>query len=679
MAKKSGSPGSDLPKPPKPASKASKPKAPKPEADEISPAGAAEPKAKNKKGFDTWITPKDRVCLYAAAQILPSSVHEATRLKIPFVTYFKDPAVAKSNPVLDFDEKFDVNWEPGLTDGPTSARFAVVDYNADTGHLAPPAVWDEDQNKFVSNGSPLDRHSTDLFQFHQVSVWALLQRALEFFENANALGRRIPWAFAGNRLTVVPHAGYGENAFYDRASKSLQFYYFDSDEGTVYTCLSTDIVNHEFGHAVLDGVRPYYNESSQVETGAFHEFMGDMTAILLSLRNNEFRGKIAAKTHGDMKNDDVLSSIAAEFGKAVEGTPYLRTAQNLLTMADVEGSTSPHRVSQVLTGAMFDLLMKLTDHYMIVGDDSVPQGSEPSSLGESKTSPKKAFWKAAERMQRTAIQPLDLLPPVDVTFHDYAMAVCRAQQLASPIDPHGYHNMIVDAFHKRGILDDQDVARLKSNGYLYDRMRVSVYHDVDEISRSRAAAYRFLDDNREDLLIPAFQDFVIADLYDANKHNRQSARLPRQVVLEYVWREDVALNGPEYGKFNGQMTTMLCGGTLVLDDNGNVLSWVRKSGTQPYGKPGRRGVAEDWKAAVEEGTKRREAFLKSLVAQIAAGRVGAVIGTEKGLMGTRMPPLTAESDGGLIQFRLSPHMHLSEDHQNQDEEDAGGRQWEISC
>ena len=68
--------------------------------------------------------------------------------------------------------------------------------------------------------------------------------------------RKNLWAFEGNRLIVLPHAGYGENAYYDRASKSLQFYYFNGPGTTVYTCLSSDIVNHEFGHAVLDGVRP---------------------------------------------------------------------------------------------------------------------------------------------------------------------------------------------------------------------------------------------------------------------------------------------------------------------------------------------------------------------------------------------------------------------------------------
>ena len=115
----------------------------------------------------------------------------------------------------------------------------------------------------ASKGQTLDKSAVDTFQFHQVSVWALLQCALAFFEDPSALGRSIPWAFEGNRLIVVPHAGYGENAFYDRDSKSLQFYYFGSDGETVYTCLSTDIVNHEFGHAVLDGMRPLFNESTR--------------------------------------------------------------------------------------------------------------------------------------------------------------------------------------------------------------------------------------------------------------------------------------------------------------------------------------------------------------------------------------------------------------------------------
>jgi len=637
-------------------------------------ARGAAPRATPRPSFTVRISPDDRVALYAVARYIPSSLERAGQLQIPFTTYMQDPAVAKDNPALSFNEHLLVDWEPGLGDGPTSARFAIVDYNADTDELTPPAEWKEKLQKFVIGDQVIEQKTAHLPQFHQVSVWATLQRALAFFEDGSALGRRIPWAFEGNRLIVVPRAGYGENAFYDRNSKSLQFYYFGSDPDIVYTCLSTDIVNHEFGHAVLDGIRPLYNEGSLVQTGAFHEFIGDLTAILLTLRNGDLRQHVAKATEGDMAKADAISSIAEEFGKNVSGRPYLRTARNEDNMSAMKGETSVHRVSTVLTGAMFDILVELAKHYRGQPEEPSVEGEAPSPELK-RPSPAQAFWRAADRMQRTAIQPLDLLPPVDVTFRDYALAVCRSQQLADPIDPEGYYRMLIKVFRQRGILSRQDRRRLTQPQYLHDRLRLCVYHDISSISRSRAAAYRFLDDNRQELLIPASQDFFIADLYDANKRGRQAARLPRQIILEYVWREDVLLQGKRFGPYNGRWTTMLCGGTLVFDDNGNVLAWAMKPGSLPYGGKWVRGgaVAKSWESAVAEGTARKKGMLGNLAAQIAAGRVGAVIGSAKGLLGAAVPPLIAEGEDDQVRFRLSPHLHLSHD----DEDDLGARPWEM--
>jgi hypothetical protein len=38
--------------------------------------------------------------------------------------------------------------------------------------------------------------------------------------------------------------------------------------------------------------------------------------------------------------------------------------------------------------------------------------------------------------------------------------------------------------------------------------------------------------------------------------------------------------------------------------------------------------------------------------------------------------MTVEEDGDLIRFRLSPHLHLSEE---TDLDQTGERQWQISC
>lgn len=598
-------------------------------------------------------TKATRLTLYAASKYLSTDSKDELGLRIPFDVYLQDPYVSKNDPKFGFDEDFFVNWEPGIADGPTSARFAVVDYNGDTGAIIPMAVWNEKQEAFLApDKTILDKKNSRLPQFHQVNVWAVLQRALTFFEEGSGLGRRIPFGFEGNRLIVLPHAGYGKNAYYDRKSKSLQFYYFDQDDERIYTCLSTDIINHEFGHAVLDGIRPYYYESSLVQTGAFHEFIGDLTAILIILRNNNFRGKIAKDTKGDISAAAHLTSLAEQFGNATSDNPYLRTALNKLTMADISDTDGPHTVSQVLTGAMFDIIKELTRHYITKRGRTV----------------KEAFYNAVDRMQRTAIQPLDLLPPVDVTFRDYALAVLRSEELSNPTDPFNYYEMMLEVFVKRNILKEKDRKELLAPKYVYNRMEVDVYHDIGDISRSRATAYRFLDDNRDKLFIPANQDVIVADLYDANKYLYQANRLPRQIILEYIWREDVVLNGKQFAEFEGQSTTMLCGGTLVFDDKGNILSWFRKPGTIG-------GKGEKWEAENAAGKKRLSDFLNDLAKRIQSGQVGAVLGSSKGMVGTLVPPVTVSKQDGVLKFELSPHLNLSgEDHEHY----KGGKRWQVS-
>ena len=600
------------------------------------------------------ITKSTRMRLYSASRALTSGAKEETGLRIPFEVYIQDPLVAEEDTKCGFDKKFLVRWEPGITDGPTSSRFAIVDYDNDTGELETPAIWNETSDCFVDAGNYcLDQNNRDNPQYNQMHVWAVLQRALEFFEEGAGLGRPVPFGFEGNRLIVVPHAGYGQNAFYDRESKSLQFYYFDDDnDDRVYTCLSTDIINHEFGHAVLDGVRPLLYESPLVETGAFHEFVGDLAAILLLLRNNTFRKRIAQATDGNLSRAKQLNQIAEQFGQAIDGEPYLRNAAKKSRMSDINDADGPHRYSEVMTGTMYEILLKISDHYLL------ERGRKPAQ----------AYWNAASRMKRMAIQPLDLLPPVDVTFRDYALAVLRSEEISNPTDPYDYIGMMVNVFVDRGILTKADAKKVADPSYVFERLKVKVRHDVQDIARSRTAAYQFLDDNREELLIPAQQDITVADLYDAVKVTRQYMPLPRQIVLLYVWREEIELTGKRFGEFEGEVTTMLCGGTLVFDEIGNVLSFFKKPGTEG-------SSSKEWLEEKKLGRARRKKFLDDLAGQIDNGRVGAALGSSKGLLGNHIPPISVLKSEGILKFRLSPHMRLSgEDHEHYE----GGKSWEPS-
>jgi hypothetical protein len=612
----------------------------------------------NGEHHDRILTPAERRTLYAARRYVGLALEKKLDLRIHFDVYFQDPGVAEKYPDLGFDEDFYVPWEPGIADGPTSARFAVVDYNGETGTLTPPAKWDDEQSAFLgSDGKPL-RGSADTkavkanLQFHQVHVWAIVQNALDFYESGFGLGRKILWGFEGSRLIVLPHAGYGANAFYDRESKSLQFYYFNRGDEIVYTCLSTDIVNHEFGHAVLDGIRPYFNEAITPETAAFHEFVGDLTAILVAFRNNAFRQKVGMATEGHLDVANLLSNIADEFGMA-EGRDYLRSALNPKTMKDVAVRQEPHEMSEVLTGAVFEILVKLSRHYIDVRGRTVKQ----------------AFAYTIMRIQQMAIQPLDLLPPVDATFRDYAVAMLRAEEIANPTDPDDYRSMMFDVFVKRGVLDESEREELLGARPVFQRIpNLAVFHDAETIASSRAEAYRFLDDNRDALFIPRFADVTVADLFTAQKLTREARRLPEQIVLQYVWREDVLLEGAQFGNFNGQPTSLLCGGTLALDQNGNVMAWRRKAGSVKCGK----GKAADAEAA--DGAKRKAALLEAIARRVRTGSIGQALDSPRGMVSGMVPPFTARSVDGALRFELSPHFGIY----NDQHDETGSAQWQIS-
>lgn len=625
---------------------------------------APKPPAANSAKKAKAIPRSVRLELYAGKGYLGRDTQARLELRIPFDVYFQDPFVTDSNPTYDFDKEFVVPWEPGIGDGPTSARFVVVDYDSTAGVLNPAAHWNEESCKFEDpEGAVLDRNNRGSPQFRQMNVWATLQDALDFFESGFGLGRRIEWGFEGSRLIVVPHAGYGENAYYDRESKSLQFYYFDrpakkdGEYVRIHTCLSADIIHHEFGHAVLDGVRPHYHESVMAETAAFHEFLGDLSAILIAFRNNVFRAQVASVSGADLDGPNPLASIAEEFGRNVGDSDYLRSALNHQTYAEVKDSQRPHFMSEVLTGAMFDIVRRLTRYNVTVKGDTV----------------REALWATIRRMQCMAVQPLDLLPPVDVTFADYAEAVLRNEQIVNPTDPDGYRTMMIGVFVERGILGKERAAELKKPAPVFQRLDMAVFHDPQKIAASRANAYRFLDDNRRELLIPYAADVVVTDLAEARKLTITGSRQPRQVLLQYMWREDVVLNGERFGRFAGQTASLLCGGTLALDADGNKLAWARKPGTLPLVGGPKKRRAEMVEARA--GLDRQAAFLDALAARIAAGRIGgAAPGGAAGLLEKAVAPVTARSVDGTLRFELSPHIGIRSD----EHEELGERPWSIS-
>ena len=262
-------------------------------------------------------------------------------------------------------------------------------------------------------------------------------------------------------------------------------------------------------------------------------------------------------------------------------------------------------------------------------------------------------------MQMLAIQPLDLLPPCSVTFRDYALAVLRSEQVANPTDPSGYRELMVDCFVKRGILQEKDRKGLMEPAQVFRRPALDVFHPVDAIAASRGGAYRFLDDNRAKLFIPLNAEIIVTEVVRANKLTREGRSLPEQIIVQYIWREDVLLDGGRFGRFAGERTTMLCGATMVLDQNGNLIHWARKPGSTEV------GTSKAAAAEQAEGTKRLKELLDTIAARVAAGTIGETIGGELGLLERASPPFGFQMIDGAVRFQLAPHFCIRGDAANE--------------
>jgi len=212
-------------------------------------------------------------------------------------------------------------------------------------------------------------------------------REFLFYANASALRRTadfwgsiVPagtsWEI-GNTLPVNLDSGVDLNAFYTRGdggdSPGLHFFH-DTVKGRVFfSGESPDVVCHEMGHAVLDAIRPQLFDAQTIEAAAFHESMGDMSAMLSALQVPSFRQGLLAETGGTLNRNSRLSRLAEQLGAAIRvshpdavDTDCLRNAANSFFYRDPQTlppsapasnlSSEPHSFSRVFTAAFLDSL-----------------------------------------------------------------------------------------------------------------------------------------------------------------------------------------------------------------------------------------------------------------------------------------------------------------------------------
>ena len=198
-------------------------------------------------------------------------------------------------------------------------------------------------------------------EFDAVHTFAVVRQTLTMYQRALAVGTTlatVPWRWNGptnsDPIQVQPRHSQMMNAFYSPGQRLLAFGHFMQGTAQIFTCRSFDIVAHETGHAVLDGLKPNWISAANPQTGGLHESFGDLTAIFLALSQLDQAEAVIAQTKGNLHDKTFLSDLAEQFGLALGRPNGLRNADNDLRLSQV--SNEVHAISQVFTGAIYDVL-----------------------------------------------------------------------------------------------------------------------------------------------------------------------------------------------------------------------------------------------------------------------------------------------------------------------------------
>ncbi|CAN5689571.1 hypothetical protein BH10ACT10_BH10ACT10_23720 [soil metagenome] len=427
-------------------------------------------------------------------------------------------------------------------DGPACRRVAVVDFDPGTGAaLPPPAAFTPYLRGPTTRGRfRFDGEATSAATI-AVNAFGTVFSTIRMFEGPDALGRPVTWAFPGEQLLVVPRAGEWANAFYDRDTRSLQFYWFAGQDGRrVYTALSRDIVSHECGHALLDAVVPSLYDSATPQAIAIHEGVADLVAVLMALDSDRLRTAVLARSDNSLDGANAFNGIAEEFGlaKADAGGVQrraLRELDNTSTLKDLAGAR-PHELSTVLSGIFYDSLAAIYASRLEAEVAVVrPDGSRPSREAAAN----KALGTAHLVGRRLLLRGIDYLPPGELSFADVGRASLAAERARRPEEQ-------VTAVHRAQQRDFAlrfkqrlVVASVRALDSPRPRELDVPGEQVPQLHDSDWAAYAYVTAHRDRLGIPAGLPFTVLPRVDATKVTGSQvegiAPTQRELILKVAW------------------------------------------------------------------------------------------------------------------------------------------------
>lgn len=557
------------------------------------------------------------------------------KVRVPIMV--QDPMISNWKGI-DPIEHFDIDKEEFFLDGPVTKRVAVLDFDCETGELLPgtrfiPPPPGRVLGRYdIANEN--DLHAKD---FIQVNSFATVLKTMYMLEKEDTLGRTLTWAFDGPQLLVIPRAGEWANAYYERDSHSLQLFFFadrQDSERKIFTCHSRDIIAHETGHAILDGIAPDLYHAITPQSLALHEAVADLTALLMAFESHKLRDGVLEATRGSIKNSTAFCYVAEEFGKASDPDSNIGALRSLLNEKNlIPGDehcvvrNEPHALSQVLSGALYTVMVKI--HEQLKKKYSGGDASKEFSVSG------KALAVGANRFRCMMFRALDYLAPGEISFADYGRAIIAADQASYP-DNDQHRKWIVEEFVRRNMVTDQDALEVETN-FEYSPLKAI---DLQSLVDSDWVAYDFANKHRDFLRIPSDIPFKLRPRLDVTKkyYHHDGERRVRECIFKVSWDNPESNN---IGSRYPDKRRITVGTTIAIDWE---TKKVRALLTSDHGKRPKE---------LKEQREDRDKMLRFLVAEDLVKLGNQAIGPDGEILRT---VVSAESTQGFMHLRGGARM-----------------------